>query len=154
MNYKATIKASTVNQMKKKTFVYIVTDGASRGNPGPAAIGFGIYDKEWNVIVENAKYIGEATNNEAEYKALIWGLQVASTYCKGEIKHLTDSQLLVKQLLGEYAVRAQNLQPLVKKVRKREKAFNSYTHEHVPRQNKHIQDIDQLINNVLDEKGF
>lgn len=140
--------------MEKETFVYIVTDGASRGNPGPAAIGFGIYDNEWNKIVEKAKYIGEATNNEAEYKALLWALDVASTYCKGEIKHITDSQLLVKQLKGIYAVRATNLKPLVKEVHVRKQAFDTYTPLHVMRDNKHIQHIDSLINNTLDAKGF
>lgn len=139
--------------MEKKEFVYIVTDGASRGNPGAAAIGFGLYDKDWNEIMKKTKYIGKATNNEAEYKALIWALKIASKYCKRKIKHYTDSQLLVKQLKGAYAVRANNLKPLVKKVHKREKAFDTCTHVHVPRENEHIQQIDYSINKTLDEKG-
>lgn len=140
--------------MREKKLIYLVTDGAARGNPGPAAIGFGIYSREWGKLHEEAKYIGEATNNEAEYKALIWGLEEGVTYGRGSVKHFTDSQLLVRQLGGSYAVKADNLIPLYRNVKEKETLFEACTHEHKNRSDERIQRIDHLINEVLDKKGF
>ncbi|MCL7414840.1 MAG: ribonuclease H, partial [ANME-2 cluster archaeon] len=73
--------------MSKFQKVFVVTDGASRGNPGPSAIGYGIYDTDWVVIEEKAEYIGKGTNNEAEYRALVAALERAARYCKDEVEH-------------------------------------------------------------------
>jgi ribonuclease HI len=140
--------------MPRITKVLIVTDGASRRNPGPAAIGFGIYDENWDLLEERAEYIGDATNNEAEYRALIEALDCATRHCRGDIEHFSDSELLVKQLNGQYKVKAQNLKPLIEKIFTEKQYFNSVVHRHLPRGNAKIQRIDNLVNQKLDEIGF
>ena len=129
--------------------VFLVTDGASRGNPGPSAIGFGIYDESWKPLEEYAEYIGVATNNEAEYKALIKGLHKCSKYCKGEVEHFTDSKLVAKQASGEWVVRAPNLKPLAEEISRKKLRFNQVTHKHIARTDPKIQRIDGIVNKKL-----
>lgn len=133
--------------MHKK--VFLVTDGASRGNPGPSAIGFGIYDGDWKPLEEHADYIGVATNNEAEYKALIKGLHKCVKYCKGEVEHLTDSKLVAKQVSREWVVRAPNLKPLAEEVSRKKMKFERVIHTYVPRTNPKIQRIDEIVNKKM-----
>jgi len=73
--------------MSKFKKIILVTDGGSRGNPGPSSIGYGIYDQDWNAIEEKSEYIGKGTNNEAEYQALISALGRATRYCKDDVEH-------------------------------------------------------------------
>jgi ribonuclease HI len=139
--------------MPKFKKIYIVTDGASRGNPGPSAIGYGLYDPNWNVIEEQSQYIGKGTNNEAEYRALMAALDKATHYTKDEIEHYSDSELLTRQLKGQYKVRAENLKPLFDKVSLKIKDFKSVKHHHVRRSDKRVQKIDELANQALDKAG-
>jgi len=90
----------------------VKTDGAARGNPGPAGIGAVVCDASGLVLEEAAEYIGEATNNVAEYSALILGLQVASGFSATEVKVYLDSELLVNQLNGVYKVKNAALKAL------------------------------------------
>ena len=129
--------------------VFLVTDGASRGNPGPSAIGFGIYDENWNPLEEHAEYIGSATNNEAEYKALIKGLHQCLKYCREEVEHLTDSKLVAKQASGEWIVRAPNLKPLAEEVSREKLKFSRVTHRAVARTHPKIQRIDEIVNEKM-----
>lgn len=140
--------------MSRMTKVLIVTDGASRRNPGPAAIGFGIYNENWDPLEERAEYIGDATNNEAEYRALIKALDCATGHCRGEVEHFSDSELLVKQLNGQYKVKAPNLKPLIEEIFTKEQYFSSVVHRQLPRGNAKIQRIDNLVNQKLDAMGF
>ena len=125
--------------------VFLITDGASRGNPGPSAIGFGIYDESWKPLEEHAEYIGVATNNEAEYKALIKALHRCLKYCKGEVEHFTDSRLVAKQASGEWAVRAPNLKSLSEEISREKLQFERVTHKHVTRTDPKIQRIDGIV---------
>lgn len=88
----------------------------------------GIYDTDLNAIKEKSEYIGKSTNNEAEYKALIATLERAVRYCKDHVEHYSDSELLVKQLKGQYRVKAGNLKPLFGKVSTLRKIFGSVKH--------------------------
>jgi ribonuclease HI len=139
---------------RRSTKIYIITDGASRGNPGPSAIGYGIYDSDWNVIEEKAEYIGSATNNEAEYKAVVKALDCAAGHCRGEIEHFTDSKLVVNQLSGNWKVKADNLKPLIEDTFNKKRYFKSIAHMHLPRTHQRIRRIDDLANQKLDESGF
>ena len=132
--------------------IYIVTDGGSRGNPGPSAIAFGIYDDEWNILEENAELIGHATNNEAEYQALINALDCASKYCRQDIVHYSDSELVVNQMNADWGVGAKNLKPLVEEAFKKRQFFGNIQHMHLPRENSKIQKIDDLLNAKMDEE--
>lgn len=88
------------------------TDGGSRGNPGPAGIGFVLEDDDGAIIRSGGRFIGEATNNVAEYRALIWGLENAIEADVDLARVYLDSELLVKQLNGAYKVKHANMKPL------------------------------------------
>ena len=139
--------------MSKFKKIFLVTDGGSRGNPGPSAIGYGIYDQDWNAIEEKSEYIGKGTNNEAEYRALVAALGRATLYCMGDVEHYSDSELLVKQLKGQYRVKAVNLKPLFSKISAMRKKFSSVRHKHVNRTNRRLARIDRLVNEALDKAG-
>lgn len=87
-------------------------DGASRGNPGPAAIGFVIFGPDGEPVVEMGSVIGVATNNVAEYQALVAGLEAARSRGVTDLEVRLDSLLLVRQVSGEFRVKAENLKPL------------------------------------------
>lgn len=125
-------------------------DGAARGNPGPAGIGAVILDKDDNVQVEIHEYIGETTNNVAEYQALIRGLREAEHLAPAGIEIYSDSQLLVRQMTGVYQVRHPNLIPLHREAEKLLQHFSNFTIKHIPRQkNKRA---DKLANKGIDDK--
>jgi len=103
---------TTRHKQKNVTDLIIHTDGASRGNPGKAGIGVAIFDKDYRLIEEACKFIGESTNNVAEYQAMILAAQKAITYHARRVTFKTDSELLVRQLNGAYRVKNQNILPL------------------------------------------
>lgn len=128
----------------------LATDGASRGNPGQAGLAYAVMDPEGEVLFEDAQPIGTATNNEAEYQALIAGLEELALVSDGSVLHLSDSQLVVKQLTGEYRVKADNLAPLAGKARRLAGSFSRVDHRHVPRSDERIVHVDALVNEALD----
>lgn len=142
--------------MEKKIIIH--TDGGSRGNPGPAAIGVTIesHDHDPSAPKWLKKYkerIGEATNNTAEYKALIKALAEAKKILKKESKETAlevrmDSELIVKQMLGEYRVKDNNLKNLFDEVERLIPDFKSVRFLHIPRENN--KEADKLVNEALD----
>ncbi len=128
--------------------VILYTDGAARGNPGPAAIGVALTDSTGRLLLEFGEAIGEATNNEAEYRALLRGLERALAQHANEIEIRTDSELLARQLGGNYRVRAANLKPLHDQAQRALRRFAHFSIRHVPRaQNRRA---DALANAALD----
>jgi ribonuclease HI len=123
-------------------------DGASRGNPGPAAIGAVIYGPAGEPVLQVSQTIGEATNNAAEYRALIAGLEGARDLGVGELLIRLDSQLLVRQVSGEYRVRSAGLKPLHRRVKALMARFAVVDIEHVPREKNVV--ADALANEALD----
>lgn len=123
-------------------------DGASRGNPGPAAIGVIVTDENGTVLAEIGEYIGETTNNVAEYKALLRGLKEADRLGAQEISVYSDSELLVKQMEGAYRVRHPGLVTLHNQARNMIRVFAQVTLTHVPREQ--TTSADKLANEVLD----
>ncbi len=129
----------------KKVILYC--DGASRGNPGPGSYGFVILEGE-EAIAEEGRTLGEVTNNVAEYEGVIQGLSRCKELGATEVTVRSDSQLLVRQLTGQYKVKAPHLLPMVQKARSLQKAFSKVIYQHVPREeNKHA---DKLANAALD----
>jgi len=127
--------------------VFLYTDGGSRGNPGPAGIGFLILDEKKKKIKDFCKYIGEATNNVAEYSALIHGLEEASALKADEVVIYVDSELIAKQLNGEYRVKDTNMKPLFEKTLSILKDFKSFEIKHIERaKNK---EADKLVNKAI-----
>ncbi|PSG96677.1 ribonuclease H [Thermoplasmatales archaeon SW_10_69_26] len=131
--------------------VTLATDGASRGNPGPASVAYAIYRNGEGIVEEHAETIGKATNNEAEYRALIAGLEAAALHTGGIVHHVSDSELLVKQLEGLYSINAANLEPLVQLVEEAARRFQGLQHTHVGREDERIEHVDGLANEALDE---
>lgn len=131
--------------MSDKLIIY--TDGASRGNPGHAGIGVAIYTGEELVEVVS-EYIGQTTNNVAEYYAFIKGLEKARDLGAKEVDCYLDSELLVKQLSGEYRVKNEGLKPLYSRVRKIINDFNRVTVKHVPREENKV--ADKMANQGID----
>ena len=110
----------------------IYTDGACSGNPGPAGIGVVVYEGE-DKVHEVSQSIGEATNNIAEYTALIYGLQEALKLKAQGIQVFTDSELMCKQVLGVYKVKHANIKPLFDQVVNLKEGFESFQIQHVLR---------------------
>lgn len=133
----------------KSMSMKLYTDGGARGNPGPAAAGIVIVDKGGNKVNQLGVYLGELTNNQAEYKALILGLEKAVEADISVLECYLDSELVVKQLKGEYKVKNAGLRDLWSKAKSLEEIFDSVDYIHVKR-NKN-QDADSLVNQVLDE---
>lgn len=129
--------------------VIIYTDGGARGNPGPAAIG-GVIVKGGQTVEEFSHFIGEKTNNQAEYAALLAGLERAAKHTDVDVKAVLDSELVVKQLQGEYKVKSPELKKLVPQVRHLEERFKSVTYEHTRREGNLR--ADELVNQALDNE--
>jgi ribonuclease HI len=126
------------------------TDGGSRGNPGPAAIGLVIRDQDGKIIEEFGKTIGNQTNNYAEYFALITALEKLKSFGATQVECILDSELVVKQLKGEYKVKELTLQRMHQQVLVLSNNFDQVVFRHVRReQNK---EADKLVNRALD--GF
>ena len=127
--------------------VIIHADGASRGNPGPAAIGATIRDEEGQLLAAISQGIGWATNNQAEYRALIAALRKAVKLGATEAKVYLDSELIVKQINGRYRVRNRALKPLYQGVRKLQGLLRGSVVTHIPRQQN--VEADSLANAAL-----
>ena len=130
--------------------IKIFSDGGSRGNPGPAAIAFVLQLDDGYIQNACSNFIGFHTNNQAEYKALIEAMQFVSEKSE-EITCYLDSELVVKQVNGEYSVRNIKLKSLWDKVQDLKKCFKKTTFISVPRTNLYIQKADTLLNEKLDE---
>jgi ribonuclease HI len=129
------------------TTAYI--DGGSRGNPGPAGFGVHIEDEDGSLIEELHESVGHATNNVAEYRGLLAALEWAIAHHRHPLRVRSDSELLVKQMRGEYRVKNAGLQPLHQQARMLVMQLGRVTFEHVPRaRNKHA---DRLANLAMDE---
>ena len=134
--------------------IYTNSDGGARGNPGPGAIGV-IVRKEGEILRRYSGFVGEnTTNNLAEYEGLIKALELASEYTQDELTCILDSELIVKQLLGEYKVRHPNLIELFLKVQKLQDKFRKIRYLHVSRWNKFQVIVDELLNEELDKLGY
>jgi ribonuclease HI len=129
----------------------VYTDGASRGNPGPAAAAVKIVDENGRVLKRVSKVLGKRTNNEAEYEALIMALSVAGDFTKGHVHCFLDSELVVKQLVGKYRVRNSRLRDLWFRVHSLQERFQQVTFSHISREDKNIREVDKQANRVLDK---
>ena len=137
--------------MHKK--IYIYSDGGARGNPGPAACGVVVCDEEDHVVVEHKEFLGKNTNNVAEYTGMIRGLEIARDFTKGEVVCVSDSELMIKQLHGEYKVKAEHLKPLFDELQGLTKSFAKVTFRHEKRSYPRVSHADRLVNEALDNNA-
>ncbi len=140
--------AAEVAERTKRTRLY--TDGAARGNPGPAGAGAVIVNPDGHVVAKVGKFLGESTNNVAEYMGLILGLRRAKAMGIKELEVLADSELLVKQLAGDYAVKAEHLKPLHDEAQALIKGFSWIQVRHIPREEN--SQADAMSNRAIDER--
>ena len=128
--------------------VRLYTDGAARGNPGPAGAGAVILNPAGHVMAKIGKFLGESTNNVAEYTGLILGLKRARAMGIKELDVFSDSELLVKQLAGDYAVKADHLKPLHDEAKQLLAAFSEVDVAHIPREENEA--ADEMSNRAID----
>jgi ribonuclease HI len=126
-------------------------DGGARGNPGPAAIGVVVSDADGKVLDELAESIGHATNNVAEYRALLRGIEWARGLGADELEIVGDSELVARQLTGAYKVKHPSMKPLYEEAVAALRAFERWSIRTVPRAEN--ERADSLVNHALDEAG-
>jgi len=119
---------------KEADLIVVNVDGASKGNPGESGIGVAIFDKDSNLINEACDYLGVATNNIAEYKALILGIKLSTKYNTKRVLFKADSELMVKQIKGEYRVKNAQLKLLFAEAQSLLKKLPNWKIMHVPRE--------------------
>lgn len=130
----------------------IYTDGASRGNPGPASYGFTIQDEKGRILHKEGRYIGETTNNVAEYTGVLEALKhTLSEYPHLESVELyADSKLVAEQLSGRYKIKSPHLKPLIEQIQRLAMELGGVTYSHVPRSKNFL--ADKLANIALDSR--
>lgn len=136
--------------MSESTTAILWTDGAARGNPGPAGCGAILKTPDGRVLAEESQYVGHTTNNVAEYRALLLGLERALASGIRKIEVRADSELLIKQLRGEYRVRNEGLRPLFEEAKALLERFEEATLSHVRRELN--TEADRLANRGIDER--
>ena len=136
--------------MPRKLRVY--SDGGARGNPGPAAIGVLICDEKGSFLKDHHETIGHATNNVAEYTAVIVGLELAHKIGAEEVDYFVDSELVAYQLSGKYKIKTPHIQALYNQVQEQRKAFKNVKFTQVPREHEKLKYVDKLVNRALDEE--
>jgi ribonuclease HI len=128
--------------------VRLYTDGGSRGNPGPAAYGYVLESEDGTVLAAEGEAIGVATNNVAEYRGLVAGLAKAIELAVPEVEVVSDSELLVKQMRGEYRVKNQALRHLSLEAARLVRQLGRVEYRHVGREQNDL--ADRLVNDALD----
>ncbi len=129
--------------------VVVNVDGGARGNPGPAGVAAVATDVEGAVLAEDSAYIGEATNNVAEYQAILLGAQLAHRLGAREVRLVNDSELVARQIGGQYKVKHAGLKPLHREAMEALRAFDRWSVTSVRRE--HNERADELVNLALDE---
>jgi ribonuclease HI len=131
--------------------VTIRADGASRGNPGAASIGVVLLDQAEKPLKKISRCLGRATNNQAEYQALIAGLEAAAELKVDQVEVLMDSELVIRQMSGQYRVKSPVLEPLYRRARELALRFRIISFRSVPRS--HNAEADRLANAALDQRA-
>ena len=144
---KAVERNTTLSGASKQIVVY--TDGGSRGNPGPSASGFVIYDKSGELLFEGGKYLGVTTNNQAEYQAVKLGLEKALELGANVVSLRLDSQLVANQLVGLYQIKNRDLWPVHESIEHLIAKFEKVAFTHVSRE--FNREADAMVNKILDQ---
>jgi ribonuclease HI len=137
--------------MTKSRRLLLETDGAARGNPGLAGAGVIIKDESGKTLETIGKFLGIATNNQAEYRALIAGLEAVRRYAPESVTVHSDSELMVKQLNGQYRVRHPEIIPLYQQAVELATTFPRFSIVHVPREKN--PGADRVANVAIDSRG-
>lgn len=136
-------------ESKENKWLHVYSDGAARGNPGPAGAGGQVRDQDGKLLVEISDFLGETTNNVAEYLALIRILGASADLGYRRLKIHTDSELLAQQLTGGFKVKSKALRPLLGKLKLILAGYRYVEVEHIPREKNY--ECDALANRAIDE---
>ena len=128
--------------------IHIYSDGAARGNPGPSGIGVVVLDETGRVLGEYSRYLGDGTNNQAEYQGLIAGLLIAQSFDGAAVRVHLDSELVVQQMSGAYRVKSEGLRPLYLRASSLMARLGDVSVDHVSRDKNAI--ADRLANSAID----
>ena len=139
--------------VKKGDKLKIYIDGASRGNPGPAASAF-LFVHNGNIIYDECAFIGNTTNNTAEYQAIINALKAGERFSRGHLQVYTDSNLAIQQINKKWKINYPHLSKLCSEVYKLREKYEKVEFFHIGRNNSYIQKCDKLCNDLLDAEGF
>lgn len=129
--------------------VVVHVDGGARGNPGPAAVGAVAASPDGEPLLEKGLYIGEATNNVAEYRAVLLGIELARELGATEVELINDSELVARQIGGQYKVKHAGLKPLFLETMRELRQFERWSVRNVRRESN--ERADELVNEALDE---
>ena len=143
--------AADLYRAREAGFWRLYCDGASRGNPGPAGAGIVLHDPQGRLQVNTGRYLGETTNNVAEYQALLLGLEEARKIEVQKLRIFADSELMVKQLTGRYRVKSPHLIPLWREALNALNQFEAWAIAHVPREQNHL--ADDAANRAIDQSA-
>jgi ribonuclease HI len=144
-------EAADLYGVREEGFWRLNCDGASRGNPGPAGAGMVLFDPQGRLQAQKSRYLGETTNNVAEYQALLLGLAEAHRLKVKKLRVLADSELMVKQLNGRYRVKSPHLIPLWREALNALNKFEAWEIAHVPRAENHL--ADEVANRAIDQRA-
>ena len=139
--------------VKKGDKLKIYVDGASRGNPGPAASAFLLVNND-TIIHDQCEFIGTATNNSTEYQAIINALKTAEIFSRGHIQVYSDSNLAIQQINKKWKINYPHLSKMCGEVYKLREKYEKVEFFHVGRNNPYIQKCDKICNERLDAEGF
>lgn len=128
--------------------IKLFTDGGARGNPGPGAIGILILDNSNQELERHSECIGHTTNNRAEYRALVKGLDMCAHHTRKRVTCFMDSELVVKQMNGDYRLKNDELRKLFHEVTKCAGVFEHVTYQHVGRKNSYMKKVDRMLNDA------
>lgn len=134
----------------KRERLRVYSDGAARGNPGPAGAGAVVVAGDGQVLAQLGRFLGETTNNVAEYQGLLLGLRHAAELGARAVDVYADSQLMIRQLGGQYRVRNEGLKPLFDEAMRLLRAFGQFTLHHIPREQNAA--ADEMSNRAIDER--
>lgn len=141
--------SSTKDEYLRIEQAKLFTDGGSRGNPGPSASGFVVYDLSDNLIIEGGEYLGITTNNQAEYQAVRHGLLKCQELRARSVRVFMDSLLVANQLNGIYKIKNRELWPIHEEIKNISQSFEKISYTHVPREMNKA--ADAVVNRILDE---
>lgn len=143
------LEAASTDEIKTTEKLIVYSDGGSRGNPGPSATGYVVLNTDNTVLEEGGEYLGITTNNQAEYQAVLLGLQRAKELGAHEVDFRVDSMLIVNQMSGVYKVKNRDLWPIHERIKDLIAQFSKVSFQHVRREfNTHA---DSMVNKILDE---
>ena len=134
--------------------VFVFVDGACKGNPGPSGIGVEVFDKDGKLLDQKSEYVGDKTNNEAEYEAINQGLSLARKHTRKRVIISSDSEFVIRQVGGRYRIKEDRMEPLCLSILSKEHLFEEVEYRRCPKENVNIKRVDMYAKQAIDRALF